>query len=95
LRAGGPAWKQPIWLWVKTFRAWPISVETLSAIFDFNRAPFFQSFMEVRVERSRNRVVFALHGANGPLRWRDLEGSSAPASPSGPNDELAEYVIDF
>jgi hypothetical protein len=34
-------------------RRWPFSVEALSAVFDFNRAPFFQSFAEVRVERSR------------------------------------------
>jgi len=42
-------------------------------MFDFNRAPFYQSFVEVRVERSLNRVVFALHGADGPVRWRDME----------------------
>lgn len=95
LDAETPVWKQPMWFWVKTIGAWPISVETLSAMFDFNRAPFFQSFMEVRVERSKNRVVFALHGANGALRWRDLEGSPASASRSGPNDGLAEYVIDL
>jgi hypothetical protein len=43
------------------FKAWPFSVEALSAV-DFNRAPFFQSFMEVRVERSRRRVVLILNG---------------------------------
>ena len=42
-------------------------------MFDFNHAPFYQSFVEVRVERSKKRVVFALHGVNGPVRWRDLQ----------------------
>ena len=37
--------------------------------------------MEVRVERSRSRVVFAVIGVDGPLRWRDLQ-TAAPGSPS-------------
>jgi len=90
LDAETPAWKQPVWQWVKRFGAWPVSTETLSAMFDFNRAPFFQSFVEVRVERSRNRVVLAVHGANGPLRWRDMHLSdTVPASPEDP----VEYVL--
>jgi hypothetical protein len=44
------------------------SVEALSGIFDLNHAPFFQSFVEVRVERSKKRVVFSLNGVNGPLQ---------------------------
>lgn len=72
LEAETPFWKWPAWWWVKRHGAWPFSVEALSAVFDFNRAPFFQSFVEVRVEHSRNRVVFAVMGVDGPLRWRDL-----------------------
>ena len=53
LDAETPFWKWPAWWWVRRFGAWPFSVEALSAVFDFNRAPFFQSFVEVRVERSR------------------------------------------
>src|SRR6516165_5086641 len=68
-----PIWKQPFWYWIKWFNAWPFSVETLSGLFDFNHAPFFQSFIEVRVERSRRRVVLALIGVQGPLHWRDLQ----------------------
>ena len=34
------------------FHAWPFSAEYLSALFDYNVAPFFQSFVEVRVEPS-------------------------------------------
>jgi hypothetical protein len=73
LDAETPLWKRPFWEWIKRFGAWPISIETLSGMFDFNNAPFFQSFLEVRVERSKNQVVFVLHGVNGPLHWRDLQ----------------------
>ena len=46
-------------------------------MFDFNRAPYFQSFVEVRVEASKSRVVFALIGVDGPLRWRDVQVKAA------------------
>ncbi|MGB7948204.1 MAG: DUF308 domain-containing protein, partial [Candidatus Binatia bacterium] len=86
-------WKWPLWWWVKRFKAWPASVEALSGVFDFNRAPFFQSFMEVRVEGSARRVRLILHGVNGPLRWRDLEiGGALP--PKGVNEDgPAEWIV--
>jgi hypothetical protein len=58
---------------MKRFGAWPLSIETLSILFDFDHAPFYQSFVEVRVKRPRNRVVFALQGTNGPVLWRNLD----------------------
>ena len=85
-----PFWKRPAWWWVHRYGAWPFSVEALSAVFDFNRAPFFQSFVEVRVERSRNRVVIAVVGVDGPLRWRELQIGGAAARAS---DELVEFVL--
>ena len=36
-------WKWPVWWWIKRFNAWPASVEALSGMFDFNRAPFFRA----------------------------------------------------
>ena len=87
-----PLWKQPFWQWIKRFGAWPIAVETLSGMFDFNRAPFYQSFMEIRIERSKQRVVFALHGVNGPLRWRDLQLSPDAAAGHRP-DDVVEFVV--
>lgn len=89
-----PGWKQPFWLWIKRFGAWPISIETLSGMFDFNHAPFYQSFLEVRVERSENRVVFALHGANGPVSWRDLQMSSQEAIGRAPDDPV-EFTVEM
>jgi uncharacterized membrane protein HdeD (DUF308 family) len=88
-----PFWKRPAWWWVHRYGAWPFSVEALSAVFDFNRAPFFQSFVEVRVERSRDRVVIAVIGVDGPLRWRDLQvgGGAMPGERS--SDDPVEFVL--
>jgi uncharacterized membrane protein HdeD (DUF308 family) len=73
LDAETPAWKWPIWFWVKRLAAWPSTPETMAAAFNYNRAPFYQSFMEVRVEFSANVVRFIPHGVEGPLRWRDFQ----------------------
>ena len=56
LEARTPWWKRPAWWWTNRFDAWPFSAEWLSALFDYNVAPFFQSFVEVRVEPSAKRV---------------------------------------
>ncbi len=82
LNAETPFWKWPAWWWVRRFGAWPFSVEALSAVFDFNRAPFFQSFVRVRVERSQRRIVFAVIGVNGPLTWGDLQTAGFDAGVS-------------
>ena len=86
-----PFWKWPAWWWVRRFGAWPFSVEALSAVFDFNRAPFFQSFVEVRVERSQRRVVFAVIGVDGPLRWQDLQVGGGWTTEAG--DAPVEIVV--
>jgi hypothetical protein len=94
LDAETPRWKRPIWAWIKRFGGWPVSTETLSGIFDFNQAPFYQSFVEVRVERSRRRVVFALQGANGPVRWRDLAASFRDELAARPDDPV-EFIVNM
>jgi uncharacterized membrane protein HdeD (DUF308 family) len=88
-----PLWKQPFWYWIKWFKAWPFSVEALSGLFDFNHAPFFQSFMEVRVERSKKRVVLILNGVDGPLRWRDLQLDGTVFPPSTTPDDPVEFIV--
>lgn len=93
LDAETPAWKRPFWWWLKGARAWPSSPESLSGVFDFNRAPFFQSFLEIRVEGSQRRVRLILHGVRGPLRWRDLQvGGRVIPDGLGPDDPV-EFVI--
>jgi uncharacterized membrane protein HdeD (DUF308 family)/3',5'-cyclic AMP phosphodiesterase CpdA len=93
LEAETPIWKRPVWWWVRRYGAWPFVAETLSAIFDFNRAPFFQSFIEVRVEPSANRVRILLYGVDGPLRWRELETGGALRPDEGAGDQPVEIVI--
>ena len=68
-------------------------MEALSGLFDFNRAPFFQSFIEVRVERSKRRVVLILNGVHGPLQWRDLQiGGAVVPSGARPEDDVEFHV---
>ncbi len=88
-----PTWKMPLWYWANYLRGWPASAEALAGAFDYSRAPFFQSFVEVRVEGSRQRVRLIPHGANGPLHWRDFStfGAIVPSGKTG--DDLVEFVI--
>ena len=88
-----PWWKWPAWWWVRRFGAWPFSAEALSAVFDFNRAPFYQSFMEVRVERSAQQVTLALHGVDGPLRWRDIQVGGATRPADSTDGDPVEFVV--
>ncbi len=87
-----PWWKTPFLKWMDWFGGYPSSVETLSGAFDFNRAPFFQSFMEIKVERSQHRVRLLLYGVNGQLRWRDIQagGQTKPGDKS--DDDLVEFI---
>ena len=93
MQAEMPVWKMPFWYWINWFKAWPSNVETLSGLFDFNRAPFFQSFMEVRVERSNRRVVLALNGVHGPLRWQDLQIGGALLPPNVGLGAPVEFIV--
>jgi len=68
-----PRWKYLAWEWVKKYDGYPFSAEWLSAAFDYNNAPYFQSFMEVKVEKSRNRIRLIPYGVNGQLRWSDFQ----------------------
>ena len=88
-----PVWKKPFWHWIKWFNAWPVSVEALSGVFDFNRAPFLQSFMEVRVERSKRRVDLSLNGVRGPLHWRDLQIGGDVLPPGATLDDPVEFLV--
>lgn len=90
-----PLWKWPLWYWTKHYRAWPFNAELMSGAFDYNHAPFIQSFVEVKVERSKNRVRLLLHGANGPIRWRELDAFGT-VRPSGTKSEDAvEFVVEL
>jgi uncharacterized membrane protein HdeD (DUF308 family) len=93
LDAQTPLWKKPLWLWVKHLSGWPFSGYILSAAFDHNKAPYFQSFVEVKVLNSKDEVRFLPHSANGPLRWCDLENFQA-VMPVGKTDkDFVEFII--
>ena len=84
--------KWPLWWWTDRLDAWPFSVEWLSAAFDFNVAPFYQSFVEVRVEPSAGRVRVLPYGVAGRLRWEDLDGSADLRPPGATPSDFAEWT---
>ncbi|HEY5970269.1 MAG TPA: metallophosphoesterase [Chitinophagaceae bacterium] len=88
-------YKYPAWLWTDRLGGWPFSAEWLSAMFDYNVAPYFQSFMEIKVEQSQKRIRLIPYSNNGRLKWSDIT-STAGARPinASPND-LAEWIINF
>src|SRR5262245_25350605 len=91
IEARTPWWKRPAWWWTQHFNAWPFSAEWLSAAFDYNVAPFFQSFVEVRVERSANRVRVIPYGVHGRLAWRDVAASARLRGSD--DDALVEWIV--
>ena len=93
IEAATPAWKRPAWWWTQSFGAWPSSVEWLSAAFDYNTAPYYQSFVEVRVEPSVRRVRILPWGVHGRLKWSDIEASAGLRPDGTPIDALAEWVV--
>jgi uncharacterized membrane protein HdeD (DUF308 family) len=88
-----PWWKRPAWWWTTRFGAWPFSAEWLSAAFDYNVAPFFQSFVEVRVEPSSNRIRVWPYGVYGRLRWRDLSHSPLASSSDDGEQAFVEWIV--
>lgn len=86
-------WKRPAWLWTRNYHAFPFSSEWMSALFDDNVSPFFQSFVEVRVERSANRVRLWPYGVHGRLRWRDLARSPVLDAGAGGPDDFVEWIV--
>jgi hypothetical protein len=87
-----PAWKRPALWWTNRFNAWPFSAEWLSGLFDYNNAPFFQSFFEVRVEPAERRVRLLPYGVHGRLRWQDIAHSPDMRAVSGEGD-FAEWIV--
>jgi uncharacterized membrane protein HdeD (DUF308 family) len=92
IRNEAPPLKLPFLAWMQWFHGYPFDDEMLSGAFDFNRAPFFQSFVEVVVERSQKRIRFLLFGVNGQLRWRDIQvgGNAKPSDKS--DDDFVEFI---
>jgi hypothetical protein len=88
-----PWWKRPAWWWTRRFDAWPFSAEWLSAAFDYNVAPFFQSFVEVSVEPSAGRVRVIPYGVHGRLTWDDLALSESLRTAGATGQSPIEWVV--
>ncbi len=88
-----PWWKRPAWWWTREFGAWPFSAEWLSAAFDDNRAPFFQSFVEVYVEPAAGRVTLMPRGVHGRLRWSDIAASPGLRPRDTPADAPIAWTV--
>jgi uncharacterized membrane protein HdeD (DUF308 family) len=93
IQARTPWWKRPAWWWTQQFGAWPFTAEWLSAAFDYNVAPFFQSFVEVKVEPSANRVRLIPYGVHGRLTWRDLASSESLRMGGADDRSPVEWVV--
>ena len=93
IEARSPLWKRPAWWWTTRFDAWPFSAEWMSAIFDYNVAPFFQSFVEVKVESSANRVRVVPYGVRGRLTWAEVATSTSVRPGNTPDDGFVEWII--
>ncbi len=93
IEARTPWWKRPAWWWTRQFGAWPFTAEWLSAAFDYNVAPFFQSFVEVRVERSANRVRLIPYGVHGRLTWSEVAASDGLRAAGAADRALVEWVV--
>jgi hypothetical protein len=65
----------------------------MSAAFDYNVAPFFQSFIEVRVEPSANVIRLRPYGVHGRLRWRAVAHSANLVPPGAGEDALVEWTV--
>jgi hypothetical protein len=88
-----PWWKWPAWLWTREFGAWPASAEWLSAMFDYNVAPFFQSFVVVTVDPAARRLTIRPWGVHGPLRWKDLSSSAGVVAEGASLEQPVEWVV--
>jgi uncharacterized membrane protein HdeD (DUF308 family) len=92
IEAATPWWKRPAWWWTRQFGAWPFTAEWLSAAFDYNVAPFFQSFVEVKVERSAGRVRIIPYGVHGRLAWRDVAFTGRLRAPEV-DQAFVEWIV--
>lgn len=93
IEATSPRWKRPAWWWTKHCGAWPFSAEWLSAAFDVNVAPFYQSFVEISVEPSQGRVRVVPYGIHGRLRWSDMQAAEGTPPRDATPDTFVEWTV--
>ena len=84
-------YKYPAWWYTKKFDGWPFSTEWLSAAFDYNESPFFQSFVEVSVEGSQNRIRLIPYSNKGRIKRSEISVSGKLSN--APEGEYMEWVF--
>jgi hypothetical protein len=67
----------------------------LSAAFDANVAPFYQSFIEVRVEPTRVRVRLLPYGVHGRLHWGEMRVPPGTRPPDALPDSPVEWAVEM
>jgi hypothetical protein len=87
-----PWFKRPALWWTNRFNAWPFSAEWLSGLFDYNVAPFFQSFFEVSVEPSARRIRLIPYGVHGRLKWKEIAHAPSMRAVTSEGD-FAEWIV--
>ena len=88
------AWyKYPAWWYTKKFDGWPFSAEWLSAAFDYNQAPFFQSFLEIKVEHSKKVVRLIPYSNKGRLRWTEITATPLLGKNALIPGDFVEWVV--
>lgn len=91
IHATAPWWKRPAWFWVRKFSGWPFSAEWLSAAFDSNVAPFYQSFVVVYVEPSKKQIRLVPCDVHGPLTYGNIMRSRSLGALQ--QDRIVEWIV--
>jgi hypothetical protein len=95
IEANTSRWKWPAWWWTKNTGGWPFAAEFLSAAFDANVAPYYQSFMEIRIEPTQHRIRLIRYGVHGRLKWSDFDRSAALIPAGQTAESMAEWVVEM
>jgi hypothetical protein len=95
IEATTPRWKWPAWWWTKRFGGWPFSAEWLSAAFDADVAPFYRSFIEVRVGPTKGRVRLLGYGVRGRLHWGELGVPPGERPPDALTGSPVGWVVEM
>ena len=88
-------YKRPAWWWTTALNGWPFSAEWLSAMFDYNVSPYFQSFVKINVDPSTRRVTLIPYGIHGRLRWSDLTSTPGARRSEAKADDWVEWVFEW
>ena len=62
-------------------------------MFDYNVAPFFQSFVVVTFDPAARTLTVRPWGVHGPLRWKDLSYSGAALAQGASREDPVEWVV--